>query len=493
MTTTNEISFKATKVFNETWEAVTATYLDAKGVLRRKYRLIEQVGGTRSSKTWSDFQVFFLYGFQNQHKEMVVMRDTAADCRNKVESEWIKWLRDPNARVKEFEQGLITAEELNKFLEEESLHKYFNENKSLHKWTFKHNKTEIIFTGTDDEDRAIGKTQDVLWVNEPYKFSEEVFLQLMQRTTDFGIVDWNPKQNHFIEKQRLKPDTVTFRSTLLDNPFCPRETKKQVLSYQTVSYSDIVVKKLLTDAAAKAYDCDTNVLRFDKKQIKELRRCVTNENQETASAYHWAVYGMGEKAERPNRIFRWKKIPLEQYLAIQVNKVYIGNDWGKVDPWAIVEVKYYDGAMYCRQLNYKSEDELMCKLGVQDMNEIKQEDEGIVRWMYKKLGIKKRGVMILADTNRPLKIAMLRRCGFDTYGANKPAGSILDGIGLLCNTEVYYTSDSPDIEFEQENYSRDVDSSGKTLEEPEDANNHLMDAIRYVALKLQALGILRRV
>jgi len=76
--------------------------------------------------------------------------------------------------------------------------------------------------------------------------------------------------------------------------------------------------------------------------------------------------------------------------------------------------------------------------------------------------------------------------------ANKVAGSIIDGVDLLNNLQVFYTSTSTNLKYEQENYSRQVDRTGVVLEEPEDVDNHLMDPTRYVAQYLQGLGIIRQ-
>jgi len=75
----------------------------------------------------------------------------------------------------------------------------------------------------------------------------------------------------------------------------------------------------------------------------------------------------------------------------------------------------------------------------------------------------------------------------------KPPGSILDGIDLLDNLEVFYTDCSKNIEYEQENYSREVDKYGVVQDEPEDCDNHLMDPTRYIVLWLQKLGVIKKV
>ena len=78
-------------------------------------------------------------------------------------------------------------------------------------------------------------------------------------------------------------------------------------------------------------------------------------------------------------------------------------------------------------------------------------------------------------------------------GSPKPKGSVRDGIDLLNNLKVFYTDSSVNLKYEQENYSRKVDRYGIVLEEPEDIDNHLMDPARYIALYLQAEGIIRKV
>jgi phage terminase large subunit len=485
-----ELKFRFTKVFRDTWAAVNAKTATGE----RRYKTVEQVGGTRSSKTWSDLQVCFLWGYLNPFEEIVVMRDTAVDCRDKVESEWIKWIRDPNGRTEQFRKGEITSQQLNDFLKVENLMQYFDNNKSLHTWTFKHNKSVITFTGTDDPDRAIGKTQTVLWINEPYKFPEEVYKQLTMRTSQFILVDWNPKEDHFIEKERLKDDTITLRSTLLDNPFCPDQTKKQVLSYQPIRCCKVVDLKLIVEEEAYLYDVDKNPLNFEPKQLNELIRCIRNKNQKTESYYHWKVYGLGEKAERPNRIFNWKEIELDQYHALDLT-TYYGVDWGKVDPWGIVELKYNDGCVYVKQLNYDSENIIRQRLSSTELNQVEsanEEDskEGVVKWLFRRLNIDYNAVLV-CDNNRPQKIIALREAGWEyAIAASGGQKGIKDGIDLLSNLEVYYTSDSKDLASEQENYSQKTDRNGVTLDEPEDTNNHLIDPMRYVVRYLQDEGII---
>ena len=173
------------------------------------------------------------------------------------------------------------------------------------------------------------------------------------------------------------------------------------------------------------------------------------------------------------------------------SKVYYGVDWGIVDPWGIIEAKYYDGALYLRELNYASENELKNKLRPDELNQIAQSDEGIVGFMFRKLAIPK-NAYIICDDNRPGKIVALRQSGWDySLQAIKGPGSVIEGIGLLEKLTIYYTYTSKNIKYEQENYSRQIDRYGVVLEEPEDTNNHTIDPTRYIAQFLRANGIIK--
>lgn len=93
-----------------------------------------------------------------------------------------------------------------------------------------------------------------------------------------------------------------------------------------------------------------------------------------------------------------------------------------------------------------------------------------------------------------MKIIALRNSGYDyAIAAPKGTGSVIDGIDLLNNLRVYYTSDSLNIKHEQENYSRKTDRYGIVLEEPEDFDDHHMNGSRYAATFLQAEGLIRKV
>jgi len=343
------INFQASIVFRDVWTALNSKDDNGDHV----YKLIIEEGSSRSTKTWSNFQVLFLYLYENPITSATVLRDTQKSCREIVEKDWKDWLKDPMVRKKQYEKGEITIDQFDKYIKAESLAQYFIENKTNHTWTFKHNGNFLRFTGLDDENDAMGMTQTLCFINEPYGFSHEVFLQLSQRSKVI-ISDWNPKQNHWLEKEKLKDSTYVNYSTFRDNPFLSTESRNQLLSYQSVKYSEVVLNSILTEPEANTYDFVSNPKELSEKQIKELKRCIYNEKVKSSSDYHWSVYGLGLKSEKPNKIYKgWMKITLAEYNAID-EREYFGLDYGWAKPTALVGVKYDgDRTFYVRPALYK--------------------------------------------------------------------------------------------------------------------------------------------
>lgn len=458
------LNLKVTPVFDRNWKAIHAVNADGK----RKYRYIVNRGSSRSSKTYSLIDCCDLYGRSNTNKRITVWRDTKTDCVKTVLNDVIKHLKSTG-------RWMVGCK--------------FHHTTSI--LTYQSGSTFEIH-GTDDDTTVHGLTQQVAWLNEPYKISRDVFDQIDQRTSDFIFIDYNPKMGHWVEDLMKDPRCIVIDSTFRDNPFCPEEQRNKILSYQPVKLSEAVINKLLPDNIARTYDCIDNPASLPRAMADELMRCQANEDKRSASEFKWQVYGMGLKAEKPNRIFNWGEISLQEYLSIDVTEYY-ATDFGSVDPFALISAKYYDGALYLRELNYESENQIRERLTPTERQQIEGIDEGLVSWVFQRAGVNPNGYVV-CDNNRPLKILALRSAGYEyALSAVKGPGSVVDGIDLLNNIRVYFTSDSENLRYEQENYSRQVDRYGVVLEEPEDFDNHLMDCARYIATFLQSEGIISKV
>jgi len=455
--TSNSIDFLATKVFKDIWTASQSG----------NYKLIVEEGSSRSSKTWSNFQNLFLDLFENPLTTCTILRDTQKSCREIVEIDWVKWLSDPMGRKKELENKKITVIEFDAYLKKESLLKYFLRNKTNHTWTFLHNNSFIRFTGLDDEDDAMGMTQDICWINEPYKFSHEVYKQLSQRTSKYILFDWNPKQTHWVNEEKRKENTITLFSTFEDNPFCPIESKIQIQSYQPVEQCDVVLKDILSTLECKNYDVDVNIKDFTKRQINEINRCIYNESINSASLYHWLVFGRGLKSEKPNRIFKgWKTLSNADFEKLPYQSYY-GLDFGLSAPTALVEMKF-DG-----DENYFFKERLY-----KPLNDIK----GSLSDEFESLGIPKY-VQIICDSGNELnkeESRKLKNSGYNVINAKKGSGSISAGIETMQKSKIHYTKESLNIELEYEQYSWKI-WQGIQMDMPEEnGDDHSLDAAKYV-------------
>lgn len=453
---------QATIVFQKHWKAIHERNPDGS----RKYRYIIHRGSSRSSKTRSLITSHYLEATQHNNWRISVWRSTKKDCRDTVGKDMS-----------------LVYPHLPK-----SANVIFNKTEAIYQFE---NGSSIELCGTDEPNKVHGYNGDVAHLNEPYDMSKDTFDQIDMRTTEYVTLDLNPKEGHWSDDLEKDPRTLIIKSTFRDNPFCPPEQKRKILSYQPVSKSKAVLTKVLTEQEAKTYDLSENKKGLSEKLVVELSRCKENERKGSSSEFNWSVYGLGEKAERPNRIFFWEEISDDAYNAISTEKYY-GVDWGTVDPWGIIEVKYYDGALYLHELNYKSENEIKETLSIVEREIIDKGSEGLVTWLFQKLNINKKA-NIICDNNRPLKITALWEAGFDyATAAPKPPGSIIDGINGLTNMKCYFTASSIHLKYEQENYQRKVDRYGIVLEEPEDMNNHLAgDPVRYVWLFMVMQGIIK--
>ncbi|RVT99782.1 terminase [Mucilaginibacter limnophilus] len=105
-----------------------------------------------------------------------------------------------------------------------------------------------------------------------------------------------------------------------------------------------------------------------------------------------------------------------------------------------------------------------------------------------KAGLQKKHELI-ADSAEPKSIEELRRLGWNITSARKGPDSVKNSIDILQRYKINITVRSINLRSELSRYKWKTDRSGKTLNEPVDAWNHLIDALRYVALnKLRISG-----
>lgn len=92
---------------------------------------------------------------------------------------------------------------------------------------------------------------------------------------------------------------------------------------------------------------------------------------------------------------------------------------------------------------------------------------------------------IYADAAEPKDILDMRRMGWNVIAAQKGPDSVRNGIKFVKQFDVFVDEKSLNLLREAENYRWALDQFKNPTDEPEDKNNHLMDAIRYALTKIQ--------
>lgn len=250
------------------------------------------------------------------------------------------------------------------------------------------------------------------------------------------------------------------------------ETKIQLLSYQPVKYSKVVVNGLINEEEAKIYDITKNPKNFDKSQLSELKRCQYNEDKDSASEYHWLVFGLGKKAEKPNKIYHgWKPISKEEYEQMHqlhgYTKFY-GLDYGFANPTACVEVMYNgDDTFYIRPLLYKPMNAMTSPLGE----------------ILKSIGVPSGNVtFIWADsadrepgTELSLTNDLRKEYSLNAVPTKKP--SYKARFEFISKARIFYVENG-EFENEYENYEYEYINNAPT-EKPIKKNDHYMNALEY--------------
>lgn len=325
------------------------------------------------------------------------------------------------------------------------------------------NGSFIRFIGLDKEDIGKGLRSDVMFVNEANKVKFDTYRELTSRAKQV-FIDFNPNKKFWFHTEVMTRDDCSFlKLTYTDNEYLGPEELAEILRYKERGFAP-----------------DGQVI-----------------NQYWANM--WRVYGLGEVGQVEGRIYNWTACTTEQYLKLDKQEV-IGNDWGKVDPWAVVGIKYHDGNLYVDEKNYASENEIERDLPQAVLHQIRgastvvdgEQHDGLVSWKFKQFGIPYNSVVV-CDNNRPNKIRSLRRAGWEYAIAVGGKTDLINRIGVLSGLNIFYTDRSKNIEYEQETYCYDKDSGGVLLEKPIDQDNHTIDAIAYGVSKMFEIGIIKNI
>ena len=290
-------------------------------------------------------------------------------------------------------------------------------NKSTLKYTFT-NGSYIEFFSTDQPDKLRGARRTDLYINECNNVPFDAYTQLATRTSGTIWLDYNPSNLFWVDKELIgQPDT----------------------DYITLTYKD-------NDALPESI-------------VREIEKAKEKANTSTYWANWWRVYGLGEQGSLEGVcIPDWKEI---DRIPEDARLLAYGMDFGySVDPTTLIALyKWNDAYIY---------DEVLYKKGMlnRDISRfISQQD------------IKEN---IVADSAEPKSIAELTQYGHNVYPVSKGRDSVVYGINLINQNEIYVTARSKNLKRELQGYIWAKDKEGNTLQKPSGEHPDCIDAARYV-------------
>lgn len=240
-------------------------------------------GGTRSGKTWSLLNVLIELCYKNENAGIVITiaRKTFPALRASVMRDFFTILNN------------------------EDIYEPSQHNKSEATYMLYGNLVEFI--SVDQPQKVRGRKRDILFVNECNEISREDWRQLLLRTTNRTLIDYNPSDEyHWIYDDILeREDVAFFKTTYKDNPFLEQNVIDEI------------------------------------ERFKE-----TDEN-------YWRIYGLGERGVNVAAVFpNWNEA---DEIPERAKLVAYGLDWGFTnDETAVVSVWKEDYSLYIKEHLYQT-------------------------------------------------------------------------------------------------------------------------------------------
>jgi len=245
-------------------------------------KIVVEQGGTRSGKTYNIILwIIFQYCTTNQNKIITICRKTFPSLRATVLRDFISILQANNIYSEKFH------------------------NKSNSEYHLFGNLVEFI--SLDQPQKIRGRKRDMLFINEANELYFEDWQQLLFRTQEKIILDFNPSDEyHWIyDKVLPREDCAFFKTTYLDNPF------------------------------------------VEDSIIQEIERLRDTDDE------YWQVYGLGERAASRSTIFKYTEV---NQVPIDAALIAYGMDFGYTnDPTTFVAVYTQGHNLYVKEHLYRTQ------------------------------------------------------------------------------------------------------------------------------------------
>lgn len=236
-----------------------------------------------------------------------------------------------------------------------------------------------------------------------------------------------------------------------------RTTKYAIIDYNPSFTDEHWICTLNADARTYHFISTYKDNPFLEQSIIDEIESLKHKNQSL-----WQVYGLGMQAVVEGLIFR--NVDYVDHIPAHVTKRWRGIDFGFTnDPTAIVTVAVDGDNLYLDEVAYQTQ-----MLSSDIIRTLKQQEQQLE---------------VIAESADPRLIQEIYRGGVNIHPVKKFAGSIDAGIQKMLQYKLLITKRSSNIIKEQKNYTYRQDKEGKWLNEPIDAYNHAMDAVRYVVME----------
>lgn len=425
-------------------------------------RIAVNQGGTRSGKTYSILQFLI----------ETAIRSHIAGMQGRIVTICRKTL--PALKATAMRDFIQILESINMYSEQ--MHNKSVGEYHLHETTFE-------FISLDQPQKVRGRKRDILFINEANELTYEDFRQLLLRTTDKVILDYNPSDEyHWIyDNVCTREDACFYRTTYRDNPYL---NNIQIQEIERLQQEDINYWKIygLGERGVSGATIYTNWEETGKNWIptgknwdklganwgKLGTNWVQTGNDWARTGKNWG--GTGEDwnetgSELGKTGSNWKATGQDWAgtgsIEVQGETAY-GLDFGFNNPTALVKCVRTDTGLYVEQLLYQSH---------LTNNDLIQALKSLVSTRN----------IIYCDSAEPDRIAELSRAGFNVKPAKK---EVKVGIDKCKSVRIY--AHGTELVKEIRNYKWKVDTNDKPIDEPVKVNDHLMDAMRYGAYNLIA-------
>ena len=266
-------------------------------------KIVVQQGGTRSGKTYNILLwIIFEYCTNNNNKIITICRKSFPSLRATVMRDFMSIVQKHN-------------------IYHEKYH-----NKSNSEYHLFNNLVEFI--SLDQPQKIRGRKRDLLFVNEGNELYYEDMQQLLFRTQERIILDFNPSDEyHWIyDKLITRDDCVFYKTTYLDNPF------------------------------------------IEKSIVDEIERLKDTDEQ------YWQIYGLGERASSKSTIFKYFEV---NQIPEDANLIAYGMDFGYTnDPTTLVSVYTQGHNIYIKEHLYRTQ------MTTQDINLFLRDEKLLANPIY---------------------------------------------------------------------------------------------------------------